>query len=299
MPFVYVTNVQSRTVTVIDASTDAVVATTDVDGAPIRLAAMPDGRSVLVTMRAANVGRVATLDTSTHQVTATFGLGDFFIAGIAVTPDGERAYVANSGNDDAVKIIDTAPIALLGQVPMDTSIDVAVNPDGKHVYVTHFNGVEVIDTGTNTVAGTLSISKGTSVTEGRGIAVTPDGRVAYLTNGGLNTVSVIDATTHLETGAINVGAEPLWVAVSGDGRLAYVTNNDADSVSVIDTATNTVTATIAVGARPFGVAFSADSRRAYVANSGSNNVSVIDTDTHTVVATVGAGTKPFAVAVAG
>jgi len=198
--FAFVTNVSSRSISVIDTAANAVVATPSVDGGPIRIALTPDGKNAYVTMRGNNEGQVAVLDTTTHVVTATFPLTDFFIAGIAITPSGEHAYVANSGNDDVVKVLDTATNTVAADIPLDLSIDIAISPDGKHAYVTNFDGVTVIDTATHVIEAAIPIGKGSTTTTGRGIAVTPDGKTAYLTNGGLNTVSVIDTQTNAENG---------------------------------------------------------------------------------------------------
>jgi YVTN family beta-propeller protein len=132
-----------------------------------------------------------------------------------------------------------------------------------------------------------------------GVAVTPDGKHAYVTNEGSNNVSVIDtATNTVEAATIPVGSLPYGVAVTPDGKHAYVTNEGSNSVSVIDTATNTVeAATIPVGTFPQGVAITPDGEHAYVANFRSNNLSVIATASNTVVATIPVGTFPRGVAV--
>ncbi|MEU9048496.1 YncE family protein, partial [Kitasatospora sp. NPDC048343] len=77
-----------------------------------------------------------------------------------------------------------------------------------------------------------------------GVAITPDGLHAYVTNEGDNTVSVIDTATNTVTATVVVGTGPFDVAVTPDGLHAYVTNEGDNTVSVIDTATNTVTATV-------------------------------------------------------
>jgi YVTN family beta-propeller protein len=66
------------------------------------------------------------------------------------------------------------------------------------------------------------------------VAVSPDGRRAYVTNNASNTVSVIDTGGGAVTATIPVGARPVGVAVSPDGRHAYITNAASDTVSVID-----------------------------------------------------------------
>ncbi|WBP85190.1 Ig-like domain repeat protein [Kitasatospora cathayae] len=130
-----------------------------------------------------------------------------------------------------------------------------------------------------------------------GVAITPDGLHAYVTNEGDNTVSVIATATNTVTATIPVGSGPFDVAITPDGLHAYVTNEGGNSVSVIATATNTTVATIPVGSGPFGVAVAPGGLHAYVTNSGDNTVSVIATVTNTVTATVAVGTVPFGVAI--
>jgi YVTN family beta-propeller protein len=121
--------------------------------------------------------------------------------------------------------------------------------------------VSIIDTTTNAVLGSpinVSSSPGTAL---GGIAITPDGTRAYVTNAGKGqftpgTVSVIDTTTNTVFGSpIPVGVAPLGVAITTDGTRAYVINDNDNTVSVIDTTTNTVLGSpIAVGAAPSGIA---------------------------------------------
>ena len=126
-----------------------------------------------------------------------------------------------------------------------------------------------------------------------GVAVTPDGKHAYVTNSSLQQ-RFGDRHGHQHGGGhgLRWGSGPIGVAVTPDGKHAYVTNIDSNNVSVIDTATNTVVATVPVGNNPCGVAVTPDGKHVYVTNDGSNTVSVIDTATNTVVATVPVGTWP-------
>lgn len=120
---------------------------------------------------------------------------------------------------------------------------------------------------------------------------------AYITNGGINTVSVIDTATNTVVATVNVGKSPEGVAISPDGTHVYVANLGSNTVSVIDTATNTVAATVNVGKNPHGVAVNTDGTKVYVTNYGGSSVSVIDTVTNRVISTVSVGKQPFGVAV--
>jgi YVTN family beta-propeller protein len=154
--------------------------------------------------------------------------------------------------------------------------------------------VSVINTASNTVVATVTVG-----VDPFGVAVTPDGTHAYVTNLSSNTVSVIDtATNTVEAAAVAVGTEPIAVAVTPDGKHAYVANLSSNNVSVIDTVANTVVATVPVAVGPIGVAVTPDGKHAYVANEGTGNVSVIDTATNTVeAATIMVGTGPYVVAI--
>ncbi|MFJ9846064.1 IPT/TIG domain-containing protein [Kitasatospora sp. NPDC101155] len=126
-----------------------------------------------------------------------------------------------------------------------------------------------------------------------GIAITPNGRHAYVANNGDSTVSVIDTAFFTTVATIPGLAGPVGVALGPSGTSAYVTNAGSGTVSVIDTATNTVTATITVGANPIGVAVTPDGSHIYVANNGDGTVSVIDTATDAVVGSpIPVGTNP-------
>src|SRR5207245_7275231 len=61
--------------------------------------------------------------------------------------------------------------------------------------------------------------------------------LAYVSNAGDGTLSVINVATRQVEGTIQVGIGPAGVAVNGDGSLAYVANSGSNTVSVIDTAT--------------------------------------------------------------
>ena len=89
-----------------------------------------------------------------------------------------------------------------------------------------------------------------------GVAITPDGTHAYVTNFKDSTVSVIATTNNAVVATIPVGSapapgvpggEPIGVAITPDGTHAYVANEADNTVSVIATAGNTVVAAIPVG----------------------------------------------------
>ncbi len=120
---------------------------------------------------------------------------------------------------------------------------------------------------------------------------------AWVTNGGGNSVTVLDLV-HMTTAAtIPVGDDPVDIAVSPTRDEVYVVNRGSGSVSVIDAVTNKVVATIGVHREPESISVDATGKRAYVANAGSNNVSVLDLTERREIGAVGVGEGPGVVRV--
>jgi YVTN family beta-propeller protein len=126
----------SDNVTVIDATTNKVVTTIEVDLAPSGVAVAPDGSKVYVANEAVK-GTVSVIDTATNAVSATVAVGSNPI-GVAVKPDGRKVYVANKGRHGTVSVIDTATNAVSATVAVGNSpVGVVVKPEGSQVYVTN------------------------------------------------------------------------------------------------------------------------------------------------------------------
>ena len=115
---------------------------------------------------------------------------------------------------------------------------------------------------------------------------------AYVTNGGGNTVTVLDIVNLRQDRVLQVGAEPTGITANPKRNEVYAVNSGSGSVSVIDAEKNRVVATIAVHRRPYFIDVDSEGRRAYVANAGSNSVSVLDLDKRREIAVIGVGEAP-------
>ena len=307
-PFAYVTNAFGPSVSVVDTATNQVAATVTfpAGSVPFAAAITPDLSKVYVTSLD---GSTCGESTALHVIdTASNTLGSSPIAvpceatGLALTPDGKRAYVT-SRFTRTISVIDTAAKAIIATItPPDGSIleGIAISPNGQRAYVTaaHLDVVHVIDTDSNTVVSTV-VGVGSSP---KAVAVSPDGKRVYVTNNHMaGSVTVIDTATGTAVATIAVGQYPSALAFTPDGSRVYVTNGGIDNgvftVSVIDTASYAVVgAPVVVGSFPNSIAITADGTQAYVGNEGSNTVSVIDTATDTVSATLGGMSSPRGVA---
>jgi YVTN family beta-propeller protein len=101
------------------------------------------------------------------------------------------------------------------------------------------------------------------------IAVTPDGKTAYVAMTGGERRPGVVIPVQLATGKIlkpiPVGVWPNAISLTADGKTAYVTNFLSGTVTPIATATNTALAPIRVGSRPDQVVTAPDGRTIYVA----------------------------------
>lgn len=120
----------------------------------------------------------------------------------------------------------------------------------------------------------------------------------YVTNGGSDTVTVLDVVDVRVDRELAVGRNPVAVAASPTRNEIYVVNSGGagpnGSVSVIDAEHNTVAAQIPVHRQAQAIDVDAEGNRAYIANAGSNSISVVDLKTRREVAQFGAGEEPVA-----
>jgi YVTN family beta-propeller protein len=154
----------------------------------------------------------------------------------------------------------------------------------------------VIDTAANAVVATIPVGASPL-----GVAVSADGRAAYVTNYSGSSVSIIDTATLqvLSTISLGTGLLPGGVAVTADGTKVLIAIQSPASdrrVFVFDRVHGQLRS-LQVGQAPFGIATHPTQPLAYVANQLSKTVSVIDTDSETVVDTISGFSLPFSVAV--
>lgn len=265
---VYIANMWSDEITVINSLTDTTITTIKVGppyrgglSAPVALAYNPNTNKLYVVNFWS--AKLMAIDLVTHQVEATISVGYSHTSPrtVVVNPNTNLVYVANVGQN-LIHVIDGQP----------------ANPTYNQVIATipvgYYPRSEAINTNLNRL---------------------------YTTNAGSNTVSVIDIDPaspnyHQVIVTIPVGAEPYALALNHATAKVYVTNRQSNTVSVIDGTTNSVIATVNTGANPRSLDINPDRNLIYVVNRDSNSVTVIDGNTDSVTSTVSTGTRPYAVA---
>src|SRR2546425_5034515 len=165
----YVVDNATNSIRVINTLTKMVVAVIPVQWSPFGVAITPNGAFAYVT----NTGMicdfcpvsqppsVSVIDTASYKVVATIPVGQY-PAGVAITPNGAFAYVANF-NSNSVSVIGTATNTVTATVTVGTNpLGVAITPNGAFAYVTNYTSysVSVISTTTNAVVASVPMIVG-------------------------------------------------------------------------------------------------------------------------------------------
>lgn len=270
---IFVANIESRFLSMINMVTPPLSATIPMPGTPRYVAVSPDGRRAYVGMYSGDGAdsAVAVVDTAGKTVSSVVASGPQPYA-LATGPNGD-VFVPNHGASD-VSILDSANLKFGPAVTVQPNPHgVAFAPSINRAYTANHesNSVSVIDLASNTVVDTILVGQSP-----HSVAVSPDGRLLAAANYADGTVTFIDTATNKVTGTNPAGTTPQHVAFAADSRHLYVVNEDADAISTIDPSTGAIVSTTAVGKSPRYVAASPDGRAIYVSNGDDGTVSVLD-----------------------
>ncbi|MHB1742283.1 MAG: YVTN family beta-propeller repeat protein [Thermoplasmataceae archaeon] len=280
---IYVSDIGSNVVSVINGTTNKVIRNISVGSYPTGIAFDSLNGNIYV----ANLlsGFVSVINGTTNKVSQSIrvGLGS---GEVAVDNFNGNIYVTNGAN--IVSVINGTTNKITKNITTSSSPgEVAVDNFNGNIYVTNgANIVSVINGTTNKI--TKNISVGSYPT---GIAFDGLSENIYVTNVGSNSVSVINGTTNIVTQNITVGYGLFAVAVDNFNGNIYVTNSGSENVSVINGTTNKVIQNISVGLLPYGITFDSLNGNIYVTNVGSNSVSVINGTTNKVIQNITTGLK--------
>ncbi len=226
---------------------------------------------------AGNPSTVTAIDSATNSVERSIPIRGGTAVSIAVTPNGTSAYVLVVGNDEVGSPGTLVPISTATNASgkaIDVGVDphaVVFNPNGRYAYVV--DGFDAATTAPN-APGTITpvnLAEGAAGqpikvgTNPGSIAVTPNGKLAYVTdsnaiNGDPTTITPINLATNTPEKAIQVAA--LGVAITLNGVTAYALGRD--TLIPIATATNLPGKAIRLAGVPQAVALAPDGQTAWV-----------------------------------
>lgn len=119
------------------------------------------------------------------------------------------------------------------------------DPAAHRLYVTHGPRVEVLDSDTGKVVGSITGLKGT-----HGVALDDTGKYGYVSDGGANAVVVFDRASLATVASIPAGTNPDGIVFEPKTKTVWAFNGRSSNATVIDTADRKVVATIALSGKP-------------------------------------------------
>src|SRR5215475_2647004 len=317
---VYVPNVKSGDVYVIDPSTFQVVDHYVIGGNPQHVIPSWDLKTLWVAGSAERKlsGILTPIDPKTGKPGTTVKVPDAY--NLYFTPDGKSAIVVA----EALKRLEFRdPQTMTMQYSIATPQCSGVNHadfsvDGNFAYFTcEFSGggLAKIDLVQRKVVGYLKLMRegvpasGPAHSMPQDIRIAPDGKVLFIADMEADGVYVIDTQTFKQIGFIPTARGAHGLYPSRDGKKLYVTNrgthmNDvkpkgSGSISIIDFATRKVKKTWSIpgGGSPDMGNVSADGKTLWLSGRFDKVVYAIDTATGTVTKTIPVGTEPHGLAV--
>ena len=292
----------------------------DIDG-PHNITVSPDGASYYVTVaHGTPFGSLWKMDTRRDSLLGRAQV-ELFPTTIALTPDGQFAFVANSDfhgdhpRTNLVSVVHTPTMTKITDIPAcDMPHGVKANHAGNRVYVSCMHSDEILEVD----VGTLSLTRRAATGDAEGphpssthhsagcsptfVSVSPDDKRLYVACNSGNSLQVWDAGSFKRIKEIRVGTGAYNVEPSPDGKLVIVTNKKDQSISLIDAVGLTELARVATSKKiVHGVAYSPDGRRAYISCESigidPGAVDVIDLATRKRVATVAIPGQPTGITV--
>ena len=288
----FVTNSWDDTLSVIDVKSGAVAATWNAGYEPSSVAEDRTGKTLFVADRIGNDVMVLDAATGTEKMTLEAGRGASYLA---MAADGSRLFVTHvypnptphrTPPQSEITVIDPAKAQVVDRIQLDSiagAFHVALSRDGRLGVVAELHPKNLVPLAhvehgwafvdTLTVFGADVGRKPVEVPLDEldryyampfGVVINQDKSRIYVTHGGSDCVTVIDAwrmlsyihahpapfaedlsaSAHYVVARIVVGKNPRGAVLSRDGTRLYVANRLDDTVSVIDTRVDRVTQTI-------------------------------------------------------
>jgi len=231
-------------------------------------------------------GGVGITSTKTRTVDGFIPTGDI-PTGVAFSPDGATAYVANQNG--TVSVIDVATHANVGTISTNgmAAFAVQVSPEGDQLFVGgNSTTLLVIDTQSRTIVKSVEVGYAPNA-----FAVAPDNRILYASSFVGATVTEVDMFSGQTLRTFDVGGTPQGMAVNRKGTHLYVANEQG-YLTDVDLATGQLAAPMTLAGGGFGVGVTPDDNQAYIAIPGAGLVQVFGLQSRKLVGTIDVGGEP-------
>ena len=256
---------------------NSVVATITVGNDPKEMAITPDDARLYVTNSQSD--SISVIATSSNTVTDTLTPWMSVPHGIAITPDGTRAYFTDY--DGFVRVLDVDPGSASYHTVIDNIImntlflagEIAITPDGSVAIVNWqgiiATGVDVLDVDPGSPSYNIPIAYPVPVINGLGneVITSSDSQYAYvIVYGGTNALKKIDLSDY---SIPNEYTYAIGMSLTPDD-LVLLAGNNTNDINIINATDLSVQGSVPVGGVIYRSVITPDGNNAYINRYNSN-----------------------------
>jgi len=203
-----------------------------------------------------------------------------FQGSLVLSPDGATlmmsAFNGSYPNDNGILRLDLRTNRLIGFTRVPGLSSFVLSADGRYLYCTTGSPtpglLSIVDTQTWQIKRSITVGK-----EPTGVALTPDGSKAGVTNFESGSVSLVDLSSMTVIKTIMLGLQPNGIAASPDGKKMYVgtfrpisSDLSGNEISVIDIESDALKKYIVTGPEPQRLVMHPDGTRLFVSCGNAN-----------------------------
>jgi YVTN family beta-propeller protein len=309
-------------VSVIDTTKNAVVATIGVHKLPYFISVDAAGRRAYVANSGSNT--VSVIDLDRRREIAVAGTGEQ--PGLAkIAPDMRSLVVTNRGSGSvSIFAVDPSdppnttrqqsqPLHLRAAFPgCPGATDEVILPDSSKAFVACSAGHQIMAINLAAAPDSWAAKQNPSLMTDHvlalldvgetpvHLAMKPDGGELFVSNFGSGSISEVSTYTNEVGSTYPIGNKPVYGLVSGDNGALWVADFGADSLSLYSIDDGKLASSLRTGSAPDALAFSADEHLLLAADARSGDVSVIRTQSKlgpSLFTILPAGASPNAIVV--
>ena len=326
-PEVYVLNRQAGapagSVSVIDTSSNEVVATIPVRRDPVALAVDPSGHRAFVANSAAS--SISVIDLETRRPLATVATAPGPTSALN-SPDG-RTVIVTLPQSGVVALFAAGDARQPGQAPLTLrasfpgcpgATSPVILPDSSKAYVACADSNQVLALHLAAAPGSWAAKQDSSLLKDQALALLdvgkkptnltlkPDGGEIFVSNNASGSISEISTQTNEVGNTFGIGDHPAHGVVTADNSALWISNSTADSLSLYSIDDGKLLPSVHTGAGPDALAFSVDptsqpgQRLLLAADRISGDVALIRTNNKSgpmLFTLLPAGASPSAIAI--
>ena len=305
---VYVVNAQPNqaagSISVIDTSKNAVVATIPVHRSPSYISVDSTGQRAFVANTGSNT--VSVIDLASRKVIATVATGEKPTTAL-IAPDGRSLVVTNKGAGSISVYESNIPLLPTAGSPASSTkpatpltlrstfagcpgaSDAVILPDSSKTFIACSFGHQVMAVWLAAAPDSWSAKQDAASTSDHllalldvgenptNLALKPDGGEVFASNQDSGSISEISTWTNEVGSTYAIGNRPAHGLVSGDNSALWVSNLGGEAVSLYSIADGKFVSSIRTGMAPDALAFSDPEQMLLVADTRSGDVAVIRT----------------------